>query len=40
MAMLGRGNGEMRLPMCEPEAKVVDALRRSLARYGLLAAND
>lgn len=37
LALLGRGNGEMRLPMCPPDAKSRDALRRSLVRYGLLS---
>jgi 4-hydroxy-tetrahydrodipicolinate synthase len=37
LALLGRGNGEMRLPLLAPDAKVTDALRRTLARYGLLA---
>ncbi len=36
LAILGRGNGEMRLPMCPPEAKAREALKRSLARYGLI----
>ncbi|MDB5349896.1 MAG: dihydrodipicolinate synthase [Planctomycetota bacterium] len=36
MAMLGRGNGEMRLPLCPPDDRGLDALKRSLARYGLL----
>jgi 4-hydroxy-tetrahydrodipicolinate synthase len=37
LALLGRGNGEMRLPLCELEAPAVEALRGSLARYGLRA---
>jgi 4-hydroxy-tetrahydrodipicolinate synthase len=36
MALLGRGNGELRLPLCPPDEKARDALRRSLVRYGLL----
>jgi 4-hydroxy-tetrahydrodipicolinate synthase len=36
LAILGRGNGEMRLPLCAPDAKVREALKRSLARYGLI----
>ncbi len=36
LALLERGNGEMRLPLCPPDAKAVDTLRRSLVRYGLL----
>jgi len=37
MALLGRGNGEFRLPLCPPDANGREALRRSLERYGLLA---
>ena len=36
MALLGRGNGELRLPLCPPDQKGRDALRQSLVRYGLL----
>ena len=36
LAMLGRGNGEFRLPLCPPDERGREALRRSLARYGLL----
>lgn len=36
LALLGRGNGEMRLPLCPPDAKAREALKRSLARFGLL----
>jgi 4-hydroxy-tetrahydrodipicolinate synthase len=36
LALVGRGNGEMRLPLTAPDAKVRDALRRTLARYGLV----
>ncbi|WP_435016195.1 4-hydroxy-tetrahydrodipicolinate synthase [Tundrisphaera sp. TA3] len=36
MALLGRGNGELRLPLCPPDESGIAALRRSLARYGLL----
>jgi 4-hydroxy-tetrahydrodipicolinate synthase len=36
LAVLGRGNGEMRLPLCPPDAKGLEALKRSLARYGLV----
>src|SRR5262249_40459528 len=36
MALLGRGNGELRLPLCPPDHRGREALRRSLARYGLL----
>ena len=38
VALLGRGNGEMRLPLCPPDAKGMEALRRGLQRYGLLPA--
>ncbi|WP_422930616.1 4-hydroxy-tetrahydrodipicolinate synthase [Singulisphaera sp. PoT] len=37
MALLGRGNGEFRLPLCPPDASGREALRRSLVRYGLMA---
>jgi 4-hydroxy-tetrahydrodipicolinate synthase len=37
LALLGRGNGEMRLPLCPPDPKGRETLRRSLIRYGLLA---
>ncbi len=37
LALLGRGNGELRLPLLAPDARGLDALRRSLVRYGLLA---
>jgi len=37
LAMLGRGNGEMRLPLTPPDARSRDALRRTLARHGLMA---
>jgi len=40
LAILGRGNGEMRLPMCPPDGKAREALVRSLARYGLIAENS
>lgn len=36
LALLGRGNGELRLPLCAPEARTLETLRQSLARYGLL----
>jgi 4-hydroxy-tetrahydrodipicolinate synthase len=36
LALLGRGNGEMRLPLTPPDPEAREALRRSLARYGLL----
>ena len=37
LAMLGRGNGELRLPLCPPDERGQESLRRSLTRYGLLA---
>ena len=36
LAILGRGNGEMRLPLLPPDERGREALRRGLARYGLL----
>jgi 4-hydroxy-tetrahydrodipicolinate synthase len=36
LAMLGRGNGELRLPLCPPDERGLATLRRSLIRYGLL----
>ena len=36
LALLGRGNGELRLPLCPVDEKGLAALRRSLAAYGLL----
>jgi 4-hydroxy-tetrahydrodipicolinate synthase len=36
MAMLGRGNGELRLPMCAIDEKAREILRQALFRYGLL----
>jgi 4-hydroxy-tetrahydrodipicolinate synthase len=36
MAMVGRGTGEMRLPLCPPDERGVLALKRGLERYGLL----
>jgi 4-hydroxy-tetrahydrodipicolinate synthase len=36
MALVGRGNGEMRLPLLPPDPKVRDSLRRTLVRHGLL----
>jgi 4-hydroxy-tetrahydrodipicolinate synthase len=37
MAMLDRGSGEMRLPLCPPDERGRQALRRTLVRSGLLA---
>lgn len=36
LALLGRGNGELRLPLCPPDERGVAALKRSLICYGLL----
>jgi 4-hydroxy-tetrahydrodipicolinate synthase len=36
LALLGRGNGELRLPLCATDEKGTQALRRTLVRYGLL----
>ncbi len=36
LGLLGRGNGELRLPLCPLDERGVDALQRSLANYGLL----
>jgi 4-hydroxy-tetrahydrodipicolinate synthase len=36
LALLGRGNGELRLPLCPLEGPSGEILRLSLARYGLL----
>jgi 4-hydroxy-tetrahydrodipicolinate synthase len=37
LAIVGRGNGEMRLPLTALDNKTRDALRRSLVRYGLVS---
>ncbi|MBV8558288.1 MAG: 4-hydroxy-tetrahydrodipicolinate synthase [Planctomycetaceae bacterium] len=37
LALLGRGNGELRLPLCPLDDRALPLLRRSLERYGLLA---
>lgn len=37
LQLLGRGNGEMRLPLCPPDEPVRSALRRTLTRYGLIS---
>jgi len=36
LAMLGRGNGELRLPLCPPDEAGLAALRQGLVRYGLI----
>jgi len=36
LALLGRGNGELRLPLCPLDDHAKALLRKSLARYGLL----
>lgn len=38
MALLGRGSGEMRLPLCPPDEAGIAALRAALARAGLAPA--
>jgi 4-hydroxy-tetrahydrodipicolinate synthase len=38
MKLLGRGTGELRLPMCELDAASEDRIRQTLVRYGLLPA--
>jgi 4-hydroxy-tetrahydrodipicolinate synthase len=38
MKLLGRGNGEMRLPMCPPDAVGEAKVRQTLVNYGLLKA--
>jgi 4-hydroxy-tetrahydrodipicolinate synthase len=36
LSLMGRGNGELRLPLCPPDERGREALRRSLVRYGIL----
>jgi 4-hydroxy-tetrahydrodipicolinate synthase len=36
MELLGRGNGELRLPMCAVDGKSREIIRQALFRYGLL----
>ena len=36
LMLLGRGNGELRLPLCPPDDDGLQTLRNSLTRYGLL----
>ena len=36
LALLGRGNGELRLPLCPLDEPSLGILRRSLIRHGLL----
>lgn len=40
LAILGRGNGELRLPLCPPDERSRTALRRTLSKYGLLSAES
>jgi 4-hydroxy-tetrahydrodipicolinate synthase len=40
LCLLGRGNGELRLPLCPPDERGREALRRTLVRYGLTEAGD
>ena len=40
LALLGRGTGELRLPLCPPDAHGREALRRSLDRHGLRVRED
>ncbi len=35
MFLLGRGNGELRLPLCPPDESVTASLRQTLTAYGL-----
>lgn len=37
LKLLGRGNGEMRLPMCPMDAAGEAKVRQTLVNYGLLA---
>jgi len=37
LALLGRGNGELRLPLTPPDQRAHAALRQTLVRYGLLS---
>ena len=36
LALLGRGNGEFRLPLCPPDERSRETLKRTLIRYGLM----
>jgi 4-hydroxy-tetrahydrodipicolinate synthase len=36
MKLLGRGSGELRLPMCPLDEAGVEKVRKTLANYGLL----
>jgi len=40
LALLGRGTGALRLPLCPPAAPGREALRRSLDRHGLQVRED
>ena len=37
LALLGRGNGELRLPLCPLDVPARDSLRTALERFGLRA---
>jgi 4-hydroxy-tetrahydrodipicolinate synthase len=37
MALVGRGNGEMRLPLCDAGAAATETLRDALRKYQLLS---
>lgn len=39
LQLLGRSNGEFRLPLCPLEERSRDAVRRALVRYGLMTGN-
>jgi 4-hydroxy-tetrahydrodipicolinate synthase len=36
LALLGRNNGEFRLPLCPPDERTRETLKRTLVRYGLM----
>jgi len=40
LELLGRGNGELRLPMCPLEEKAKETLNQALSRYGLLTSTS
>ncbi|GAC1468844.1 MAG: 4-hydroxy-tetrahydrodipicolinate synthase [Isosphaeraceae bacterium] len=39
LALLGRGNGEMRLPLCAPDDRGRETLKQTLVQFGLLGKN-